>query len=74
METKLIEITEMHDECDCETCGTSYATGYLVKIDGEEFMDFTPLASCYDGVSFDLEYVYAQILQHLGHTVKLNAN
>lgn len=64
-----IEINWISDVTDCETCGSSYAEGAVVKFDGEVVIDMTPCAACYDGTSFDSSEVYAAILAQLGHEV-----
>lgn len=66
-----IRIEQLFDETDCETCGVSYATGFIVYLDDEKFLEFLPLAACYDGDSFELDYVYGQILAKLGYDVEL---
>lgn len=65
-----IEIEWMSDDTDCETCGSSWATGAVVKIDGEVVIDMTPAAACYDGVSYEESQVYAALLKHLGHEIQ----
>lgn len=65
----VIKIEWTYDECDCETCGMSWADGAIVTIDGKQVGDFTPFASCFDGTSFTKEFIYASILRELGHTV-----
>lgn len=64
-----IKIKWLTDVYDCETCGASWAEGAKVTIDGTQFGDFSPLAHCYDGNSYSAEFIYAQILKELGHTV-----
>lgn len=62
-----INIKELHDSSDCETCGGGYASGFEVTIDGEVFGDYEPIASCYDSDSFTLDRVLIDVLAHLGH-------
>jgi hypothetical protein len=66
---KLIEIEWLSDVYDCETCGSDWADGAIVKFDGEVVIDMTPVAHCYDGVSFSQDQVYAAILEKLGHVL-----
>lgn len=49
---KNIKITHISDSMGCETCGSSYASGYRIEIDGELVVDKTPSAHCYDGVDY----------------------
>jgi hypothetical protein len=51
---------------ECETCGMSGADGAYVKKDGEELVDLTPHAACFDDVTFDDEMVYSRIIEALG--------
>lgn len=67
-----IELENLYDESDCETCGTSYAEGFSVLIDGEPFGDYAPCAHCYDGASYYLQGVLTDVLKHLGHELKFN--
>lgn len=66
-----IRIENVVDTQDCETCGTSWADGYIVYLDNELFLEFSPLAACWDGVTYERDYVYAQILSKLGYEVEL---
>jgi hypothetical protein len=67
-----IVIEELSDEYDCETCGGSWATGYKVTIDDEQFGDFEPVAACYGGNDYSLKEVYEALLEHFGHTLEVN--
>jgi hypothetical protein len=67
--TKII-IEELYDETDCETCGSSYATGFRVYIGDELKYNYEPRAHCYDSVSYEIEDVYKQILADLGYEVE----
>lgn len=62
-----IEITWISDSTDCETCGSSWAEGAIVKIDGIVVLDFTPVAACYDGSSYMPEFIYQKLFSYLGH-------
>ena len=64
-----IEIEWISDDTDCETCGSSYAEGAVVKFDDEVVIDMTPCAACYDSTSYTSEEVYAAVLEKLGHEV-----
>lgn len=65
-----IRIEWLHDSHSCETCGTSYAEGARVFIDGALALDLKPVAHCYDGASYYDSDVYRRILTHIGHTVE----
>ncbi|WEM34310.1 hypothetical protein [Xanthomonas phage X1] len=64
-----IRIEWTSDSSDCETCGCNFADGANVYIDEVLALEFIPIAHCYDGDDFTRDYVYAQILKHLGHEV-----
>lgn len=64
-----IHIKWLTDEHDCETCGSSYAEGAIVSIDGMIGLDFEPVAHCYAGETYTREQVYRKILEYLGHTI-----
>lgn len=60
-----LHIEWLLDEYECEDCGTSYAHGAIVTIDGHEVVTMIPSAHCYAGTSFDREEVYKAILSSL---------
>lgn len=64
-----IEITWLTDETSCETCGSSWAEGATVKIDGEVALSLEPVAACFGGDSYSDREVFRRILAHLGHEV-----
>lgn len=64
-----IEIEWLNDEHKCETCGWSYASGAIVKIDGKAGIFMVPVASCLYPVSYEATDVYTAIITHLGHTL-----
>jgi hypothetical protein len=55
---------------NCETCGTSYAEGAIVRIDDELVLALMPSAHCFGGDSWDQHEVYRLIFEKLGHTVE----
>lgn len=59
------------DTHDCDTCGTAWAEGANIYLDGEIFLEFIPVAHCFDGTHFDDNFIYAQILAKLGYEVDL---
>ncbi len=66
-----IKITEISDDCDCETCGSSWAEGYEVTIGGYPFGNYTPLASCFGGNSYELSDVLKDLIKHFGHELEI---
>ena len=68
-----IVIKEIEDESDCETCGSNWANGFEVIIDGEVFGDYTPSAVCTSLTSYNYVDVYRDLLEHFGHTIKVDA-
>jgi hypothetical protein len=69
MTLRYIKIEPLSDEHDCETCGTSWATGYEVTFpDGCAFA-LQPHASCFGGKDWSEAELMEEILKHLGYTV-----
>lgn len=64
-----IKIEWLHDSHDCETCGSSYAEGARVWIDGKEAIELEPVAHCYDGANWSESEVFRRIMEHLGHSL-----
>ena len=69
-----IEITTNRDTHECETCGTSYADGGTVKVDGELIIDLQAVAHCWGGQSFSQDELLVLALMKLGHTVEVDGN
>lgn len=65
-----IRIEPLSDTYDCETCGTSWASGANVYFDGDLILELEPHANCYDGTDYSDEAVYRAIIEKLGHTVE----
>lgn len=64
-----IKIERLTDSYDCETCGSSWAEGARIFIDGALAFELTPHARCYDGDDYSDDQIFAKVLEHLGHTV-----
>jgi hypothetical protein len=64
-----ISIEWLTDYHNCETCGSSYAEGAVVSIDGQIVLEMRPVAHCFGGTNYYESDVYGRILQHLGHTI-----
>jgi len=65
-----IKIEWLHDSHDCETCGSSYATGAQVQI-GDTSLLFEPQASCFDVSDWSMTEVYEEILKYMGHELEI---
>jgi hypothetical protein len=63
-----IDIKWITDLYHCEACGTSYADGARVSIEGD-VLEFLPSAHCYGGTDYSERTIYDAILRHLGHSV-----
>ena len=63
-----IKITWIEHVHCCETCGSSYAYGAIVR--GAVVFDMEPVAHCYNTVDYGVEEVYKRILSELGYTVE----
>lgn len=64
-----IEIVWLEDTHHCETCGTSYADGARIRIDGDVALELIPHAHCLGGDHFDRDDIYKRLIEHLGHTI-----
>lgn len=67
-----IEITTLEDTHDCETCGSSWASGGIVEVDGEQILYKEPVAHCYAGESYSVTELLILTLQLLGHEVVID--
>lgn len=57
------------DSSDCDTCGSNWAQGAVVKFEDGRQLDMSPMAACYGGTHYDDVSVYQAILEELGHEV-----
>lgn len=69
--SKLIEINNYSDYYDCETCGIDYADGAEIFINDEPLVNITPVAHCYDGVSYRMDEILYIVLRKLGYDIKI---
>lgn len=58
---KDIHIAWLTDHHDCETCGSSYAEGARVTVDGVVAFELIPIAHCFGGHHWDEDEVYRQV-------------
>jgi hypothetical protein len=66
-----VRIEHCSDMSDaCELCGTSYAEGAKVFVDGVEVIDLKPVAHCTGGQHFDYEDIMRAVLRHFGHDLE----
>lgn len=61
-----IKIEWLEDQCECETCGFSYATGARVYVDGVLNLDLTPCAACFDSTDHERSDVIVRTLECVG--------
>ena len=66
---KGLAIEWLTDDHDCETCGSSWAEGAIVRLNGEVILNMSPCAYCYDSTSYSSDQVYRAILEHLGYAI-----
>ena len=71
---KTIKIEWLMDRYNCETCGTSWAKGANVWIDGDLVLELQPHASCSHPSDYSDEDVYKAIFQQLGYEVEESDN
>jgi hypothetical protein len=63
------EIKTIHDDYDCENCGSIYAEGYQIYRDGELVHEMKPVAHCFGGDDFKAEDWAVWVIRDLGHDV-----
>jgi hypothetical protein len=66
---KRVEIETLTDDHDCETCGSSWAEGGVVYVDGEEILRREPHAYCYGTPSYSESDLLVMALKKLGVNV-----
>lgn len=66
----MINVEWLHDESECDTCGSNYAQGAIVSLDGEEIIRLEPHASCFGTEDWSAEEVMIKIINYLGHEVR----
>lgn len=59
------KLTYLFDEMDCETCGTSYAEGFRIEVDGELIVELIPHAHCYDGEDYAIGRLIKETIMSL---------
>lgn len=64
-----IRIETARDTSECDCCGTCYAEGGTVTIDGVLVLDRPPAAACYDGESYSESELLVMALAKMGHPV-----
>ena len=57
-----VSIEWLDDTYDCETCGAAFADGAIIRIDGRAPIDLIPMATCYDGDSWEFDEVMGVLL------------
>ena len=65
---KYIKIEILSDEHDCDTCGSSWATGYEVTFPDGSVESLIPQASCFGGGDYSETDLMELILNKLGYT------
>lgn len=64
-----IEIITDADTHDCETCGTSHASGGKVLVDGVELLSKPASAHCFGGNDYSEGDLLVMALAKMGHEV-----
>jgi hypothetical protein len=67
-----IEVTPIKDAYECDDCGTTFAEGYEVTIDGKPFGDYYPDPHCCKCLEYGFDTVMIDVLKHLGHDLQIN--
>lgn len=66
----VVKIERTSDVHRCETCGSSWAEGAKIFVDGKLVKELKPVAHCFGGQSFDDEDVLRATLAHFGHELE----
>lgn len=69
-----IEIKVLTDVRDCETCGSSWAEGGFVYVDGVMVLERIPSAHCYNSPSFSESDLLVMALTKLGHEILVDGS
>lgn len=67
-----IDINTHTDTFECDMCGTDWAEGGQVYVDGEPILERRANAFCYGGTSFSPEDLLVLALHKLGVEVRLD--
>lgn len=67
-EKGLVELIYTADESDCEDCGPSYASSWIVRYKGKEYGE-RARAHCFAGASVDLDTAIIEFLTDEGYAV-----
>lgn len=64
-----ITIKYLNDSSDCDTCGLSWAEGFLVTFEDGTKIDMTPYSGCCSSTNYSENDLIRAVLTQLGHTV-----
>ena len=64
-----IHIKWLSDDSYCDTCGTNWAEGAMVTLDGKPLLELNPHATCFGGDHWDRADVYRRIIEKMGYAV-----
>ena len=65
----VLDFEWMTDEYDCDTCGSNYAEGAKVFLDGKCIVSCEPTAYCFDSDDYPEADIYIRTLEALGYEV-----
>lgn len=68
--TSNYKIEQLIDSHDCETCGFSYAEGFVITLSDGSKIERIPHAYCFDSKSYSLEEAHSLIFDHLNVKVE----
>ena len=61
-----IRIVYTDDDYDCETCGSAYATGAKIYINGILSLNLVPKAHCFNQINYDHNEIMRRALELVG--------
>lgn len=72
MNTLTIEIESIYE--DCETCGTNFEEGGVLKINDELVFEYKPTGGCFNGTGYNLEYFLVRALLEYVDEIYINSS
>ena len=64
------KIVWLYDEHDCEICGWSSESGYVIYKGDDVVIDAKPIAHCFDSVGYSSDQAFVDILKMEGIEVE----
>ena len=69
---KNIKVTRLEADSDCELCGWTCSSGFILEADGNKIDEVIPVASCTSPVSIDEDDMWVRIFEKLGINLEIS--